>query len=110
MKVEQDSKLWYWADPGFLDYEKCPFKLDVSWIPVETIPQCVISKYLGDYGLHDELEIVWPPHLLNTPSKNNRRMPHDFNFINSPYTLDDPPAGMEPAPSSSKSEEKRPIE
>jgi len=37
-------------------------------------------------------------------------MLQDFNFINSPSTLDDPPAGMEKAPTSSKFEVKRPVE
>ena len=74
LRVDQDNKLWKSYDLGLLDLEDPPFKLDVNWIPVNTIPQCLISKYLRDYGLHDELEIVRPPHLLDRPSSSNRRM------------------------------------
>jgi len=58
LKVEQNNPLWKWYDPGLLDLEDPPFRLDVNWIPANTIPQALISKCLGDYGLYDELEIV----------------------------------------------------
>jgi len=97
LKYDQDSNLWHWNDPNFLDFAKPPLKLDTSWIPPDTIPQCLINKCLGDYGLNNECEMVRPPHLLDRMRNNNRHMLRDFNTINSPYTLDDPPAGMDKA-------------
>ena len=107
LQLEQGHYLWDYYNPGFLDLLVPPFKLDMSWIPAQAIPQCLISKYLGDYSLHSNVEISRPEHLLDRPSVMNIRMLKDLNFINSPYALDDPPAGEEPV---SKVEGKKPIE
>ena len=76
-------------------------------VPGHVIPQCLIFKFLGDYNLHEDYKISRPPYLLERPSLSNTRMLRDMNFINSPYALDDPPAGMDPV---SKSEGNKPIE
>jgi hypothetical protein len=107
LKLEQVHYLWDYHNPGVLDLPVPPFKLDMSWIPARAIPQCLISKYLGDYNLHSNFEISRPEHLLDRPSVMNVRMLKDLDFINSPYALDDPPAGEEPV---SRAEEKKAIE
>jgi len=107
LKLEQGHFLWDYYNPGVLDLPVPPFKLDLEWIPARAIPQSLISKYLGDYNLHSNFEISRPEHLLDRPSFVNIRMLQDFNFINSSYALDDPPAGEDPV---SKADEKKPIE
>lgn len=107
LKLEQGHFLWDYHDPGVLDLTVPPFKLDMSWIPARAIPQCLISKYLDDYSLHSNFEISRPEHLLDRPSIMNIRMLRDLNFINSPYALDDPPAGVDPV---SKAKGKKTIE
>ena len=96
LKLEQGHYLWDYYDRGVIDLPMPPFKLDVSWIPAPAIPQCLISKYLSDYSLHANFVISPPVHFLHRPSVMNVRMLRDLNFINSHYTLDDPPTGVEP--------------
>ena len=106
LQLEQGHYLWDYYDPGLLDLPVPPFKINMSWIPARTIPQCLISKYLRDYSLHSNFKISRPEHLLDRLSVMNVRMLKDMNFINSPYALDDPLAGEEPV---SKAEGKKPI-
>ena len=84
-----------------------PYKLDMEWIPARAIPRILITKYLGDYSLHSQIELSRHEHLLDTPYVMNVRMLRDINFINSPLCLEDPPAGEEPV---SKAKGKKPIE
>ena len=107
LKLEQGHFFWDYHAPGLLDLPVPPFKLDMAWIPARSIPRCLISKYLGDYSLHSQIEVSHPEHLMDTPSIMNVRMLKDLNFINSPLCLEDPPAGEEPA---SKANGKKPIE
>ena len=72
LQLEQGNYLWDYYDPGLLDFPVPPFKLDMSWIPARAIPQCLISKYLGDYNLHSNFDISHPEHLLDHPSSLSR--------------------------------------
>ena len=107
LKLERGHYLWDYHAPGLLDQPVPPYKLDMAWIPACSIPRSLISKYLGDYNLHSQVEVSRPEHLLDTPTIMNVRMLKDMNFINSPLCLEDAPAGEEPV---SKDKGKKPIE
>ena len=96
LKLEHGHYLWDYYEPGLLDLHVPSFKLDMEWIPARAIPRNLIANYLGDYSFHSQFEVSRPEHLLDRPSVMNVRVLKDLNFINSPQTLNDPPAGEEP--------------